>query len=268
MPSIAIDDDSRQYNFDSNIMTTATATYDHASTMRSIFATMEDILSNDNANEDGNDLPLGIQLLDSMATTTNNNNDDDDISNSIYHHNLLQSSLQITTSLHSRIDYETSQLESESRELSSKLQSVTSLENQLDALTKEREGMVERKKMLQHSMDVCHQAMAAMTTMSSSENAAAAAATTKKKMIPKIGKEVSLHALMTNIRWDYDRSTATAVDENSVTGSSNNDNSTILAGEIFHPTTQKVKKFSINKAKCNNNDEYEIAESLWKLMEG
>lgn len=268
MPSIAIDDDSRQYNFDSNIMTTATATYDHASTMRSIFATMEDILSNDNANEDGNDLPLGIQLLESMAMATNNNNDDDDISNSIYHHNLLQSSLQITTSLHSRIDYETSQLESESRELSSKLQSVTSLENQLDALTKEREGMVERKKMLQHSMDVCHQAMAAMTT-TSRENADAAI--TKKKMIPKIGKEVSLHALMTNIRWDYDRSTATAVDdENSATGSSssNNDNSTILAGEIFHPTTQKVKKFSINKAKGNNNDEYEIAESLWKLMEG
>lgn len=152
---------------------------------------------------------------------------------------------------------------------------MTSLENQLDALTKEREGMVERKKMLQHSMDVCHQAMTAMTTTSSnrsnssSENADAA--TTKKKMIPKIGKEVSLHALMTNIRWDYDRSTATAVDdENSATGSSssNNDNSTILAGEIFHPTTQKVKKFSINKAKCNNNDEYEIAESLWKLMEG
>ena len=246
-------------------MTTATATYDHASTMRSIFATMEDILSNDNANEDGNDLPLGIQLLESMAMATNNNNDD--ISNSIYHHNLLQSSSQITTSLHSRIDYETRQLELESRELSSKLQSVTSLENQLDALTKEREGMVERKKMLQHSMDVCHQAMAAMTTMSSSENAAAAAATTKKKMIPKIGKEVSLHALMTNIRWDYDRSTATAVN-NFVTDNNDNDNSTILAGEIFHPTTQKVKKFSINKAKCNNNDEYEIAESLWKLMEG
>ena len=244
-------------------MTTATATYDHASTMRSIFATMEDILSNDNANEDGNDLPLGIQLLESMAMATNNNNDD--ISNSIYHHNLLQSSSQITTSLHSRIDYETRQLELESRELSSKLQSVTSLENQLDALTKERESMVERKKMLQHSMDGCHQAMAAMT-MTSRENADAAT-TTKKKMIPKIGKEVSLHALMTNIRWDYDRSTATAVN-NFVTDNNDNDNSTILAGEIFHPTTQKVKKFSINKAKCNNNDEYEIAESLWKLMEG
>ena len=255
--------------------------YDHASTMESIFATMDEILSNHEDCVGGsNDLhvekaTLGLQLLDSMmprTTSFTNNKNSNTQRHSIYHHNLLQSSSQITTSLQSRIDFETSQLEMESRELSSKLQMVTSLENQVETLAKEREDMVERKKILETSIGMCHGAMAAMTTTRTKNGAEdgkeGGTIITKKKMIPKIGKEVSLHALMTNIRWDYDHSRATTTTIDSGNGDkTENDNNILLAGEIFHPTTQKVKRFIIDKTKCNN-DEYEIAESLWKLMEG
>ena len=97
--------------------------------------------------------------------------------------------------------------------------------------------------------------------------------TTKKKMIPKIGKEISLHALMTNIRWDYDRTSTITGDNNNLYNRNENEipdnsnSSILLAGEIFHPTTQKMKKFTIDKSECNN-DEYEIADRLWNLMEG
>ncbi len=242
---------------------------------------MDEILSNHDDNGNNNDLHY-LETLDSMmprtsSSSSNTKNKNDayrERRHSIYHHNLLQSSSQIIASLQSRIDYETSQLELESRELSSKLQRVTILENQVDALAKEREEMVERKKALEASIGTCHGAMAAMTT--ATEDLRGNNVTKKKRMIPKIGKEVSLHALMTNIRWDYDHGRATTLPAATIDGGNeyktekddNNDNDNILlAGEIFHPITQKVKRFVIDKTKCNN-DEYEIAESLWKLMEG
>jgi hypothetical protein len=143
----------------------------------------------------------------------------------------------------------------------------------VDRLTKEREVMMERKKILQNSIGVCQKAMAAMskrnkTTEGGGEGGGGTSTTTKKKMIPKIGKEISLHALMTNIRWDYDRTSTITAENNLHNGNVNEtNNSILLAGEIFHPTTHKMKTFTIDKSECNN-DEYEIADRLWKLMEG
>ena len=67
------------------------------------------------------------------------------------------------------------------------------------------------------------------------------------KNIPKIKHELTLHALMTNIKWDYGR-----VD--------------VLAGEVSIPKKSLHKRFVIDKS--SGESEYVIAEKLWEMIEG
>jgi hypothetical protein len=69
------------------------------------------------------------------------------------------------------------------------------------------------------------------------------------KNIPKIKHELTLHATMTNIKWDY-----TSLD--------------VLKGEVSLVNRGVLRKFEIDKMDNDGLSEFEIAERLWDIIEG
>jgi len=70
----------------------------------------------------------------------------------------------------------------------------------------------------------------------------------------KIKHELSLHAVMTNIKWDYGHR------------SSSMDKKEVLAGEVSIPDKCVHRRFVIDRGE--DISEYDIAEQLWTTIGG
>jgi len=64
--------------------------------------------------------------------------------------------------------------------------------------------------------------------------------------LTNIRRELSLHALVTNIKWDYGRTD-------------------VLSGEVFIPGRVEHRRFAIHKEGLS---EFHIADQLWRMIEG
>lgn len=78
------------------------------------------------------------------------------------------------------------------------------------------------------------------------------------KSIPKIKHELTLHLTMTNIKWDY--GVSSVID--TTNGGGGRD---VLKGEVSIVNKGVLRNFEIDKEEFS---EVEIAEQLWKIIEG
>jgi len=68
----------------------------------------------------------------------------------------------------------------------------------------------------------------------------------KKKEVPRLKRQVSIHAVATGIRWDYDRVDA-------------------LVGELEVPNKKMHRKFMIDTEELTD---FQIANKMWDMIEG
>lgn len=74
---------------------------------------------------------------------------------------------------------------------------------------------------------------------------------THKKNIPKIQRELTLHVMMTNIKWDYTKCETTNV----------------LRGEVSLNERGVLREFEIERPQ-GEGEECVVAERLWGVIEG
>ncbi|KAL7527633.1 hypothetical protein ACHAXR_002050 [Thalassiosira sp. AJA248-18] len=153
---------------------------------------------------------------------------------------LHTSSRTITDSISTSIQNERIALSNESNELSQQISRVTSLEQQVASLEQSHVSLTARRRSAEEAIPL-HAAVASEEIDEIKE--------IESKHIKRLKKnkhELSLHALMTNIKWDYNR-----LD--------------VLAGEVSVPSKCVHRKFEIEKGELS---EFEIAERLWGMIEG
>eukprot|EP00571_Detonula_confervacea_P016571 CAMPEP_0172310990 /NCGR_PEP_ID=MMETSP1058-20130122/13615_1 /TAXON_ID=83371 /ORGANISM="Detonula confervacea, Strain CCMP 353" /LENGTH=209 /DNA_ID=CAMNT_0013024031 /DNA_START=6 /DNA_END=635 /DNA_ORIENTATION=- len=151
------------------------------------------------------------------------------------------SSRTITNSISNSIQNEKEALSNESNELSHQISVVQSLEEEISTLTRAQSSMVAKRREAEQSIPI-HAAVASEQIDEREENQCR-----HIKKLPKIKQELTLHALMTNIKWDYNR-----------TGG-------VLAGEVSIPGRSVHRRFVIEK---DDLSEFDIAERLWGMIEG
>ena len=117
---------------------------------------------------------------------------------------------------------------------------VQSLEQQITSLQQKNSDMLSRRRDAEEAIPV-HAAVASEQVAELDE-----IETRHIKTLPKIKQEISLHALMTNIKWDYNRTD-------------------VLAGEVSIPSVSVHRRFEIEK---DGLSDFEIAERLWGMIEG
>lgn len=168
-----------------------------------------------------------LNLLNDMASSTDR---------------LKSSSREITNNISNSIQSEKNALANESSELSQQISRVQSLEQEVTTLHKTQSSMIAKRREAEQSIPL-HAAVA-------SEQIAELDQIECRhiKTLPKIKNELSLHALMTNIKWDYNR------------------RSNVLAGEVSIPAKSVHRRFVIERD--GDLNEFEIAERLWGMIEG
>lgn len=150
------------------------------------------------------------------------------------------SSLQIRNEISAAVRKEKEALSEESRELTRKTSEVEALEEEIVALRTLNDDVLKRRRGAEERIPQ-HAAVASEIVEEADE-----LHSRHVKNLPKIKKELSLHALMTNIKWDYGRTN-------------------VLAGEVSMGGRKVHRRFVIEKEEMG---EAEIAERLWELIEG
>mmetsp|Transcript_6769 Transcript_6769/g.14658 ORF Transcript_6769/g.14658 Transcript_6769/m.14658 type:complete len:210 (+) Transcript_6769:97-726(+) len=153
---------------------------------------------------------------------------------------LRNASLEISNAISSSIRNERAALTDESDELTRQSSSVEALEDELSSLRRSNAEMRSKRRTAEEIIPI-HRAVANEKIAEADE-----VQSRHVRNLPKIKRELSLHGLMTNIKWDYNR-----------TG--------VLAGEISMPGRKVHRRFVIDKEEFG---EFEIAERLWDLIEG
>lgn len=155
-------------------------------------------------------------------------------------HRLHASSGEISNNLSTSIQNEKRALNHESNELSQQLSHVQHLETQISTLQQSNSEMLSKRREAEQSIPL-HAAVASEHVEELDE-----IQSRHIRKLPKIKQELSLHALMTNIKWDYHRTD-------------------VLAGEVSIPAKAVHRRFVIEK---DDLSEFEIAERLWCMIEG
>lgn len=164
---------------------------------------------------------------------------------------LRSTSQSISSKINASIENERSALSQESAELATQLSLVQKLQNELSTLQTTNDTISQRHREAEEVIPILSaQANERVDELKCLES-------THIKRLRKHKHELSLHALMTNIKWDYKQS---ATNNNNNGGGGN-----VLAGEVSMPNKAVHKRFVINKGEL---DEYEIAERLWSMIEG
>ncbi|KAL9180280.1 hypothetical protein ACHAXT_008250 [Thalassiosira profunda] len=153
---------------------------------------------------------------------------------------LLASSRAIASKVNADIDDEKRALSSESEELARGVSRVQTLEEEVAALHSTRADLQAQRREAEAAIPL-HAAVA-------DEEVAEADALASRHVrdLPKIKHELSLHAVMTNVKWDYSKTD-------------------VLAGEVSIPSRAVHRRFEIPRGELG---EYEIAERLWRMIEG
>ena len=150
----------------------------------------------------------------------------------------------ITTKLANSIHIEKTALDAESSEVSERMANVLHLENEISNLRRTNDDIITKKNELINVVIPAQTALAStvITEIDNVENR-------HIKMNNKIKHELSLHALVTNIKWDYGLS-----------------KKEVLAGEVSIPNKCVHRRFVIDRGE--DVSEYDIAEQLWTTIGG
>ncbi|KAL3802356.1 hypothetical protein HJC23_007181 [Cyclotella cryptica] len=146
---------------------------------------------------------------------------------------------EITSSINAKIEHETNALQHESEELADQIRAVQALEEDVERETKLAAEIVEKRREVEQNI-LTYKAEAAEEVGAIDE-----IEMRRAKQIPRIRREFSMYAQMTNIKWDYSHVDA-------------------LAGEVSLPHKFIHRRFSIEK----DLPEFEIAEQIWSIIEG
>ena len=160
---------------------------------------------------------------------------------------LRMSSRSIVDSLSESIRIEMAALDAESSDLASRVSAVGRLEDEAEFLRRSIADMSARRRELVEVTIPLHASRA-------SENVAEIDETRSRHVRDnaKITRELGLHAILTNIKWDYARS-----------------GPDVLAGEVSIPEKAVHRRFEFEIDRGDGSaSEYEIAERLWKTIEG
>ena len=157
---------------------------------------------------------------------------------------LRKLSHSITTKLTNAIHVEKTALDAESSEVSERIANVSHLENEITNLRRANDTIINKKDELINVVIPAQTALASMviTEIDNVENR-------HIKMNNKIKHELSLHALVTNIKWDYGLS-----------------KKEVLVGEVSIPNKCVHRRFVIDRGE--DVSEYDIAEQLWTTIGG
>jgi hypothetical protein len=183
---------------------------------------------------------ISTSILDDLSTTASEK--------------LLNSSRSITHSLSESIRIEEDALRSESSDLAYMSANVRELESEIDTLSHSLSDAVSRRRRLieidipKHKSSISEYAsdIDEVRSRHVRENA-------------KIARELCLHALLTNIKWNYG---------NGGDGDGGGGGGDLLMGEVSIPERAVHRRFVINRGDCECDSEYEIAERLWETIGG
>lgn len=153
---------------------------------------------------------------------------------------LRSSARAISEGISASIDDERRALGEEARELSQETSRVRELEAEVAALEGSRADTRAARRRAEIAIPE-HEAAAAEEVAEVDE-----IEFRHVRNLPKIRQELSLHALMTNVKWDFSRRDA-------------------LAGEVSLPARAEHRRFEIDKERLSD---FEIAEQLWEMIEG
>ena len=153
---------------------------------------------------------------------------------------LRTSSREISSAISASIEREREALDGESDDLSRQMGIIHDLEERASSLEATNADLLSRRREAECAIPVY--AAAASEDIGELDEIESK----HVRMIPKIKKELSLHATMTNIKWDYGR-----LD--------------VLAGEVSIPGKSVHRRFAIEREEMG---EFEIAERLWGMVEG
>jgi chromosome segregation ATPase len=158
---------------------------------------------------------------------------------------LHDESQSIQSSLTSRITQEKTALQTESKELHTQLTSVQTLESNIENLQNINATLQsQHNEITKNIMEYNKVASQSLTSIDMIE-------AQHIKSIPKIKHELTLHLTMTNIKWDYGGGASCTED--------------VLKGEVSICNKGVLRNFEIDKEEYS---EVEIAEQLWKIIEG
>eukprot|EP00573_Skeletonema_grethae_P000316 CAMPEP_0201690072 /NCGR_PEP_ID=MMETSP0578-20130828/3556_1 /ASSEMBLY_ACC=CAM_ASM_000663 /TAXON_ID=267565 /ORGANISM="Skeletonema grethea, Strain CCMP 1804" /LENGTH=186 /DNA_ID=CAMNT_0048174921 /DNA_START=54 /DNA_END=611 /DNA_ORIENTATION=- len=116
-----------------------------------------------------------------------------------HHTTLLQQSTQIQSALTSSINSESRALQADNRELGTHLSTIQTLTNRKEELLSINSKLGNRITTASTNIDNYQRvASTDLTSLNELE-------LTHKKNIPKIQRELTLHVMMTNIKWDYSK---------------------------------------------------------------
>lgn len=154
---------------------------------------------------------------------------------------LTNKSTSIKSKLSSQISSEQSAITSENTHLSTLLSTTQNLQNQLSKLQQTNNTINKQRKELEEVNIPKWKDMASEVVNELEE-----VEVRHLRKLPKLKNEFSLHALLTNIKWDF-----------------NNTNQ--LAGEVSIPNKAIHQRFCLDK---NELSEFDISNKLWKMIEG
>lgn len=119
------------------------------------------------------------------------------------------------------------------------------LENQITTLTQQNDTIVAKRHEAEQNIPI-FQSIASQQVDELEENE-------YKHVLQntKIKNALSLHALMTNIKWDYSECSGD-----------------VLAGEVSLPGKSVHKRFCIEKNGNSDMSKFDIADKLWCMIEG
>eukprot|EP00984_Skeletonema_dohrnii_P033173 scaffold28842_cov145-Skeletonema_dohrnii-CCMP3373.AAC.2 len=157
-----------------------------------------------------------------------------------HHTRLLADSSNIQSTLTNSIHKEKQALHNESQELSTQLSAVQELQSTKELLLRSNSEIQTQLATCASNIHECQlEAKEEISTIQTIE-------ARHMKNIPKIKHELTLHAMMTNIKWDY-----SSADK--------------LRGEVSLNKRGVLREFEIEK---EEQGEVEIAERLWGIIEG
>jgi len=158
-----------------------------------------------------------------------------------HHTRLLADSSNIQSTLTNSIHKEKQALHNESQELSTQLSAVQELQSTKEQLLRSNSEIQTQLATCASNINECQlEAKEEISTIQTIE-------ARHMKNIPKIKHELTLHAMMTNIKWDYSCGPEK------------------LRGEVSWNKRGVLKEFEIEK---EEQREVEIAERLWGVIEG
>lgn len=116
----------------------------------------------------------------------------------------------------------------------------------LDDLQTELDRIIHKRNDLQNQLKEVNNQIHVYTTEASQEiEEFDAIEMEKRDEVPKLKKQLSMHATATGIKWDYDRTDA-------------------LAGEVSLPSIKVMKRFCID---LNDHSNFEAANKVWDILD-